>query len=207
MSPMDTVYSVLRKPDKFPEQFTSWLRRFVMDNALIAVSKAQDILAVKMNTVNTGDTFEVDTSDGGVIALTGNEAEIIAANAVVITTDDSWLKILLGGNIDIQSAGTGTAGIVNIAAHGTDGDGYSMYIAPATDMLVDGNFQVQGSGSGGMRVNGNTAVVQGGDGVYLGVAGNKIGAFGATPIVKPTGVPVTAAGIHAALVSLGWIAA
>jgi len=34
-----------------------------------------------------------------------------------------------------------------------------------------------------------------------------IGFFGATPVAKPTGVPVTAADIHAALVSLGLIAA
>lgn len=34
----------------------------------------------------------------------------------------------------------------------------------------------------------------------------KIGFFNATPIVKPTGVAVDAAGIHAALVSLGLIA-
>jgi hypothetical protein len=35
----------------------------------------------------------------------------------------------------------------------------------------------------------------------------KIGFFNATPIVRPSGVAVTAAGIHAALVSLGLIAA
>lgn len=36
---------------------------------------------------------------------------------------------------------------------------------------------------------------------------NKLGFYGATPIVQPTGVAVTAAGIHAALVSLGLITA
>jgi len=36
---------------------------------------------------------------------------------------------------------------------------------------------------------------------------NKLGFFGATPAAKPTGVAVTAAGIHAALVTLGLIAA
>lgn len=38
-------------------------------------------------------------------------------------------------------------------------------------------------------------------------SGNKLGFFNKTPIVKPTGVPVTADGIHAALVSLGLIGA
>ncbi len=37
-------------------------------------------------------------------------------------------------------------------------------------------------------------------------AGGKLGFNGATPIIKPTGVAVTAAGIHAALTSLGLIA-
>lgn len=36
---------------------------------------------------------------------------------------------------------------------------------------------------------------------------NRLGFFGATPVVKPTGVAVSAAGVHAALVSLGLIAA
>ena len=38
-------------------------------------------------------------------------------------------------------------------------------------------------------------------------ASQKIGFFDATPIQKPTGVAVDATGIHAALVSLGLIAA
>jgi hypothetical protein len=33
----------------------------------------------------------------------------------------------------------------------------------------------------------------------------QLGFFGATPVAQPTSVPVTAAGIHAALVSLGLI--
>jgi hypothetical protein len=38
-------------------------------------------------------------------------------------------------------------------------------------------------------------------------SGGKLGFYGATPVVKPTAVPVTIAGVHAALVSLGLIAA
>lgn len=43
-------------------------------------------------------------------------------------------------------------------------------------------------------------------GITVQAASGKVGFFGATPIVKPTGVAVTAAGVHAALVSLGLIA-
>lgn len=45
------------------------------------------------------------------------------------------------------------------------------------------------------------------NGMVLGESGDKVGFLGATPIVRPSGVAVTAAGIHAALVSLGLIAA
>lgn len=40
-----------------------------------------------------------------------------------------------------------------------------------------------------------------------GATGQKLGFFGATPVVQQTGVAVTAGGIHAALVSLGLITA
>lgn len=43
--------------------------------------------------------------------------------------------------------------------------------------------------------------------VSIATSGGRIGFFAATPVVKPTGVAVSAAGIHAALVSLGLIAA
>ena len=40
-----------------------------------------------------------------------------------------------------------------------------------------------------------------------GTSGQKLGFFGATPVVQRTGVAVTAGGIHAALVTLGLITA
>ena len=44
-------------------------------------------------------------------------------------------------------------------------------------------------------------------GTVGGATGQKLGFFGATPVVQRTGVAVTAGGIHAALVSLGLITA
>lgn len=44
-------------------------------------------------------------------------------------------------------------------------------------------------------------------GLKIGNAASKLGFYNAAPVVKPTGVAVDAAGIHAALVSLGLIAA
>lgn len=44
-------------------------------------------------------------------------------------------------------------------------------------------------------------------GITIGATGAAAGFFGAAPVVRPTGVAVTAEGIHAALVSLGLISA
>jgi hypothetical protein len=59
-----------------------------------------------------------------------------------------------------------------------------------------------GEANAGLRVRASGT----GD-VTIGESGNKLGFYAATPITKPTGVAVNAAGIHAALVSLGLIAA
>lgn len=63
------------------------------------------------------------------------------------------------------------------------------------------NFLV-GTTTDGMTAGGSFAVAK-----DLAHRGTKAGFFNTTPITKPTGVAVTAAGIHAALVSLGLIAA
>ena len=50
--------------------------------------------------------------------------------------------------------------------------------------------------------------LQGGtDGLEIVASGSKVGFFGTAPVTRETGVPVTAAGIHAALVRLGLIVA
>jgi hypothetical protein len=41
--------------------------------------------------------------------------------------------------------------------------------------------------------------------IIVGISGGSVGFFGSAAVAKPTAVPVTAAGIHAALVSLGLI--
>lgn len=94
---------------------------------------------------------------------------------------------------------------------------------PSTKMLKLGTHQVSGRGrhqfeenaDHGARAFLSAAFIGGGDDLQyyalqtirdpLGVF--KVGFFSTPPVVKPTGVPVTAAGVHAALVSLGLIAA
>lgn len=61
---------------------------------------------------------------------------------------------------------------------------------------------------GGINVSARNIATDTTTGTKIGTStSQKLGFFGATPIAKPTGVAVSAAGIHAALVSLGLIAA
>lgn len=58
-----------------------------------------------------------------------------------------------------------------------------------------------------LDVTGSAVSVKASGTTRIGADGTGLGFFGAAPVAKPTGVAVTAAGIHAALVSLGLIAA
>ncbi len=73
-------------------------------------------------------------------------------------------------------------------------------ISGITNQVTIGNIGTNCS----VNLRGGTAI---GAGIRIGATTNqKIGFYNTTPITKPTAVPVTAAGIHAALVSLGLIA-
>ena len=60
---------------------------------------------------------------------------------------------------------------------------------------------------GAIGTSGTKMILRAGTTERIAVDGTGIGFFGATPVAKPTAVPVTAAGVHAALVSLGLISA
>jgi len=78
-------------------------------------------------------------------------------------------------------------------------------------LLIQGGLST-GTGESGVKIYGCVAGATGTadrtQTIGIQVLGNKLGFYNlATPIAKPTGVAVTAEGIHAALVSLGLIAA
>jgi hypothetical protein len=63
---------------------------------------------------------------------------------------------------------------------------------------------IDSKGSGVLQLNGANGAT---GGTRVEAAGGKVGFYGTAPIAKQTGVAVTAAGIHAALVALGLISA
>jgi hypothetical protein len=105
------------------------------------------------------------------------------------------------------------SGVALIQAHGDGG-------VDAFFVSGDGNVSFQsGSGTIGLNVMNETATnllnyrSGVGLGIYVGSAAvhqllnSSLGFYGAAPVAQPTGVAVTAAAIHAALVSLGLITA
>jgi len=118
-----------------------------------------------------------------------------------------------GSQISFLSLGTHNSGIDISAATFSD---YAIKLPSGTTSAANGiNFgadafifrslagQLTMDTPGGLILNGGTTA-----GIKIGtLTTQKVGFFGTTPIAKPTGVAVTSAGIHAALVSLGIIAA
>lgn len=139
------------------------------------------------------------------------------------------------GSVDITSAGayesqfsTWTNSPVNpdhqayinaYAEYDADGNGAHVRLYTSIEGTAHAGelFQVDQTLVNGLNVNlradfGQTTAVlkvmnNGAGGIFEVRGDNKIGFFAAPPVVKPTGVAVTAAGVHAALVTLGLIAA
>lgn len=109
----------------------------------------------------------------------------------------------------IQFRGTGSVALLHLT-HQTSAVNYLKIInreagsspritAEGSDTNVD--VEIMGRGSSGVRLINGAGVAQ----IRLNTTG--IGFFNTAPVAKPTGVAVTAAGVHAALVTLGLIAA
>lgn len=177
-----TFPDFLRNPGASHE-FTVWLRKFL--DGYIPASLLQTVkTGLFFNRTNTGGSITIETlgiNDDGVgveFVSGGGDIEMDApAHGVTFT----------GGNARIHVTGGSSTGIVLTAD--------------------DGPVNMTASGTHGLIALTSTQISLTSVSINIApTAGNKIGFFGATPIVKPTGVAVTAAGIHAALVSLGLIA-
>jgi hypothetical protein len=82
---------------------------------------------------------------------------------------------------------------------------YIPYASASEDLTYSANFTFS---SGVLQVIGGLSVLSGAEAfVIQTLSAGTLGFFGATPVARPTGVAVSAAAIHAALVSLGLIAA
>jgi hypothetical protein len=119
-----------------------------------------------------------------------------------------------GGNVSIQSGAStlDDGGEISIRANGAAtvaGQGGQVTVSGGSGTGGGGDVIVQGGGS-----DGNVQLYSGDSNQYvqldnggLQIGATKLGFYQGAAVVQPTGVAVTAAGIHAALVSLGLITA
>jgi hypothetical protein len=153
--------------------------------------------------------FGVDENNCSGIVIQGVHLASVGAGATVIGfgSTSGHLGVVIGPNHHRNIAAI-TSGTVPTSA---------VIFDQSTGRLRFGNhasanLYQDGAGNAGVKTDGYLAAVGtvfgGGLSISGGpqsLAGSSLGFFGTTPATKPTGVAVTAAGVHAALVSLGLI--
>ena len=160
---------------------------------------------------NTGSVIGIGVPSDGVFSFgntAGGAGNITLLNAAATAcclskggTGAMWIGSHHGTTWGNQSFGAAGA-VVGTTSNGSPTNTFTLHGAVST-----------GTGSGGaIRIA--TYGTNGASGTAIGTLTTRIecnvtgiGFFGASPVAKPTGVAVDAAGIHAALVSLGLIAA
>lgn len=156
-------------------------------------------------TMTAGPVFEIDFKqniDLGAYKIKGTTyylKEVIGYGGwgVCAISDDSYANLIGSSYNGVSFAGTAAA--TYLQAFSSDG---STLIGMAQDTGVGLVEVLRFAGAAdpyvGLGVDGN---------VIKATNGGLLGFFAATPITRPTGVAVTAIGIHAALIALGLITA
>jgi hypothetical protein len=136
-------------------------------------------------TFQTG--FAAGGTSGSINFITGDGGNSVAGNSGNLVYTGG-----AAGNDADDFSGTG-GGLVFTGGYGYGSAG------------IGGSFTFTAGGGNATQGSINLATVSG-TSIQLADNGTRqLGFFGATPVAKPTSVAVTAAGIHAALVSLGLI--
>lgn len=182
-----------------------------------------------------GGQLTLRSGDGLAFATNGGNTKVRGGNGTTVGGSGGDIQLnggngyTNGGNLELAggfaNSGTETGGnFVALGGQRNVSGGDLLFAAGSGNNGAGGNIGFVGGGSANTAGGSINFALQGGatdDGeitfknpaaeTYVhfkndGPAGaQQIGFFNATPVAKPTAVPVTAAGIHAALVSLGLI--
>ncbi len=119
----------------------------------------------------------------------------VVAGGTNYTTGD-----LVGDSLGNVLSVTAVAGVVTAVAVSARAEGRA---ADASASPIATSTMTYSGGTVGTGLTVGETWAQSTKGVQIGAAGSRLGLYGTAPIAKQTGVAVTAAGIHAALVALG----
>lgn len=159
-------------------------------------------LGARIHCRNAGDTagliLDYEAEARPRLALSG--AGVAAAAVLAIENPAT------SGQVRVATKGASGAYVDRLGvdeAHGIFATGNSFFNTSSGGYRVSGNVVINGTRdvmANSLRDTSSSEAL-----VTLGV--NRLGFYSATPVAKQTGVPVTAAAIHAALVKLGLIGA
>jgi len=125
----------------------------------------------------------------------GTDTNLYRSGTNTLRTDDNFV---CGSGLNMSSQSiTAIGSNITFTAAGTINNGSSYILLSSAQ-----NVYIRSAAADAVNINDNNTGA-----VNIAASGGKVGFYGATPIAKQTGVAVSAAGIHAALVNLGLIAA
>ena len=173
-------------------------------------------LAAASGIPNNGSVMAISTYDGAA-TYTSEKYTMTQLKDIVyvmeaedkITFDSSGTNkvVLDDANSNFEIVSEGTYG--GFFTDGNGGDFTKGWYYIDADGVQLGSGQTGGANGTSLLIfesGGNSAINFFSKNVSMwAVSNSNMGFFGATPVAKPTGVAVSAAGIHAALVSLGLI--
>ncbi len=147
-----------------------------------------------------GDSISLFLGDGA-------DREDPSVGDVQIRWDGTDLDILVAADDTVIKIGNGTLS-ADVWIYGNTADDYLEWDASAGRLYTRGAAGVTLAGTGGLTITDVNIALGTTTGTKIGTAASqKLGFYNATPVVQPTGVAVTAGGVHAALVTLGLITA
>lgn len=168
-----------------------------------AVASASHAIALGRGSwANAGGMIAIGFNGGDVATdvffESGHTHKYVDDDAATITRNPSLTPIVIHGFDAFDATGSPTN---NVA-----GGPLVLAAGRGTGTAIGGAVRLQVAPAGGASNNTKNTLVSV---VEAGCSSTSstLGFFGATPVVRPTGVAVTAGGIHAALVSLGLITA
>lgn len=171
----------------------------------------------------SGEAISLTATDGP-FAIVGSAESILTmgvGDTTVIAMDGPSGNIIVNasGNLSFGSGqGTNIASIMDLFLSGevsVQVNAPIMYLTATTDEVV-GYIQISSDTNSAITIVADSTTLSGDvgsavildvDNAHLGKTGGAVGFFGTGPISKPSGVAVTVGAVHAALVSLGLIAA
>lgn len=165
--------------------------------------KTVDQLVDAVNDGGGGGSIDWSDVEAPIVNFTATAGDFIAS----IPNGDFIQLLVDGSSSELQLSGTGATLGAEDTLLSLDSNGLTIQ-ATALDIESQQTVNINAGATWDVQISGDggsETLSVGASGIAIGNGNASIGFYGTSPIAQPTGVPITAAGIHAALVALGLI--